>query len=624
VPDLAHNPDRDVAELARRRRELGLAVGGYFPSRRSGPKTFTDWTMGSTLRGPGRHRKYEGRLRELGIEDNTPELLDAAIARNLNNQLRLREVTRTIEQQALPWSKGSDKLPHHTPQRLYDLAADRELDPRTWVAVNPRAVDEALQGTDGTGPFGEFDLSGDKALSEALETAKIDGDELARNPARYRGIRGYVAIPRAVWDEIRALEQPTGRGARMWNNAKGGISRAMLGLNPTWLPFQVAGNVVQSALSGATPGSARALKRAMEQLTPDERRRADALLGIGQVSESFNRQHLGSLAGSLAHSWQQLRETSVGRTAGKLNPVRAMFALDRAQNNAFRRSAAGAHLKRMTREAEGGAGILDHVLDGEEILRNPEQLSQLADHVNKFMGDFTSLTAVERRALAPSIMFYGWLRHSLKLLFWTMPTTRPVVGSIIGQLGKLHAQEIRQLFGDDAPEWLFTYAVLGRTPEGAPIGINAARFIPFANAVADPGNLRNPFAAPVMMAPPFVQGVVNAAAGQDLFSGRRVGEFGRDPTLGDRVGLFARTAGLAPVPPLRIGERVLNPKEYESAPTWQRLLEQVAPIPRPIPYTANGSATTKPASSRSSGVRSSRDGLSSARSRNAVSSRSER
>jgi hypothetical protein len=92
----------------------------------------------------------------------------------------------------------------------------------------------------------------------------------------------------------------------------------------------------------------------------------------------------------------------------------------------------------------------------------------------------------------------------------------------------------------------------------------------------------------VLTLPPFIGAGLNTAFERDLFSGRDAADYGKDATAGQLVGLFANTL-LSPIAPVRIGQRVISPRESEAGvPAWRRLLEQATPFPRPVPWSADG------------------------------------
>jgi hypothetical protein len=56
-------------------------------------------------------------------------------------------------------------------------------------------------------------------------------------------------------------------------------------------------------------------------------------------------------------------------------------------------------------------------------------------------------TPAERFLLQRNVMFYGYLRFSLRFAFYTMPVGHPIMSNILGNVGRMGAQEIKDLFG---------------------------------------------------------------------------------------------------------------------------------------------------------------------------------
>lgn len=117
------------------------------------------------------------------------------------------------------------------------------------------------------------------------------------------------------------------------------------------------------------------------------------------------------------------------------------------------------------------------------IARDHVALERMAESVRDFLGDYQTYTARERRTLGRSVMFYGFLRFSLRFTFYTMPVKHPLMTAIIGQLGKLQTEEVRRLLGGNEMPWSmgkFYYSSGGELKS-----INVARANPFLNTVTE-------------------------------------------------------------------------------------------------------------------------------------------
>ena len=118
-----------------------------------------------------------------------------------------------------------------------------------------------------------------------------------------------------------------------------------------------------------------------------------------------------------------------------------------------------------------------------KLLTNQKALERHAEHVDSLLGNWMTYTNAERRVFSRFTMFYGFVRFSTKLTFYTMPIHHPIMTSILAKLGQLQRDELRKLFGVDLPFWEVGnyYGTDGwLVPEG--MRIQAARINPFFNA----------------------------------------------------------------------------------------------------------------------------------------------
>ena len=51
------------------------------------------------------------------------------------------------------------------------------------------------------------------------------------------------------------------------------------------------------------------------------------------------------------------------------------------------------------------------------------------------------------------MLFYGFMRHSLRLTFYTLPVKHPLITAIGLELGRIHDDELQRIFGVEPPVW---------------------------------------------------------------------------------------------------------------------------------------------------------------------------
>lgn len=196
------------------------------------------------------------------------------------------------------------------------------------------------------------------------------------------------------------------------------------------------------------------------------------------------------------------------------------------------------------------------------VLRDRHALDRHAQYVNDMLGDYATYTAKERRILGRTIMFYGFLRFSLHFTFWTMPTKHPVILSLLGNLGRIQTQEVRELLGGD--ELPFALGRIYTTKDGQLRSADLARANPALNTVTEATNLGKLMS----LLPPMVGTAFDLAYGKSSYKGRSLrvrGETGYAATqresTGERisVGDSARIAlgsGLRLAYPYRAAEQL--------------------------------------------------------------------
>jgi hypothetical protein len=557
------------ARVRGRARELGLEEPGYHPSRKRTERRFAPFTIGGARRAKP-DRKYQGRVFEAGRESNDLTTYTQGRAQNIKRKHNWGLVSDTINEHALPYGRGLK-----VGQALDELER-RGVDPDSVRLVDMDAFDRAAHeaGLEG-GNVRQAPDSQEAELHAALTksvhgvTVRGDGRLGLRDGADLEAGAGRVMVlPRAVAEEIIKDTKPSHAALRALEIAKGKQARIMLGLSPAWLQFQVAANGLQTlAATKALPHEwVIANARWWRGLSDEEKKALEPIVGIGSFHDSTQKVHLGaSTTSSIVDSyrafkahpfWHSPRKPLRGAAVSQLNPLDVLFRLDNAQNNFFRRAVLYNNLKRQAYDRMGGSlgshqAIIDRVLgtagkDAKQQIRalihDPALLEKAADHLHDFLGDYQTYTARERRVLGRNIMFYGYLRWSLRFAFYTMPVKHPVMTAMVGQLGRLETQEVRDLLGGD--ELPFDLGKLYFTKGGKLKSVDLTRANPFLNAVTqtkvgEQGAVRGALAAALGVLPPLYGAAADVLFGKSAFRDRPLkveGETTARPNkAGDRI-----------------------------------------------------------------------------------------
>ena len=341
---------------------------------------------------------------------------------------------------------------------------------------------------------------GETSIKQLL-TAKIQDAYLASpepvSPDDFRRAK-FTVIPRAAHDEIFDGTKPSGAGLRSVSVLQGKISRTILA-NPVWLQFQFASNAFLTGLVSGTGPVTLVKAYVWWKKLPDEVKRAvEPYVGIHRWYDEQNKigasQFKFGPLNDLTNAWRGLKTTPFWEKGAQVNPLTAFFRADNAQNNFFRKAVLYNRVKREAyREMGEDTGMairlqnqlfdkLDPTSLGPEeqmryLLSRRDLIEEHAQYVDSILGNWTTYTALERRALSRFFLFYGFLRFSLKLTFYTMPMKHPVTSEIMLKLGQLQHDELKRIFGSDIPPWeIGNYYTAGKKTR-----IEVARINPYFN-----------------------------------------------------------------------------------------------------------------------------------------------
>lgn len=572
--------------------ERGAQPAGFYPSRPAPRERFSVRALGG-LRAMAPDHRYRGVLHRQGREDASTTTLADGLNRNIKRKHNYAFVAGTIEHDVAPWSLGA----HGRGMALGDLETfvrQNNINPDSLVVHAPGVFRETqLDHARAHEELGGTDSYGDPEAGDGGVHAALDGSTwpVGQVPQAYRRSELFVAYPAAVYKELEHQTQPSGLFGRALEIAKTKQARVMLGLSPAWLQFQVASNGLLSGLAGTGPvDMLRANLEWWRSLKPSMKKAVEPMLGAGPFQDAARQTHVGAASrNELVNAWRAFKASDgfhrprrgpvvrvTGGRVGKAksvaerNPLDTLFRIDHAQNNFFRRAVLYSQVKREAYRRLGGRfkaardaqePFLQAMAKGpvemmNKIMEDPAALERAVQKVDDFLGDYTTRTAFERHWLDRNIIFYGFLRFSLKFAFYTMPVKHPIMSSIIGNLGRMQTDEVRRLLGGDE----LPYA-LGRffwTKNGEVKSVDLSRANPALNtatSIKGPLNL-------VGLLPPATAELFDVAYGVNSYTGKQLkvgtdtkGKGAFDYTMGQRARFFIESmANLAA--PYRTGERV--------------------------------------------------------------------
>ncbi len=432
-------PPENLLDVKRAAGEAGLVTPGYFPSQltprlRQGTKSDPLWRFS----GP---REYTGKLFRLGIEDPHLDTLRRGVEANIDRRV-------TWETAATVFTEGDMGYKGPITKQWADMQRDG-LDPNDFVWISARKVIDSAE---------DPNVSFDQAVAEWSTTA--DGVN-----AKFKSANDLIAVPKAMYDglvDAPGMRTPSGLG-RVNQFLKTKASRVILGSNPTWLMFQILSNVALTGLARTGPMDIIKAQVWWAKLAEEERAAVEPYLGQGHFAWDVDTpQLLGRDTNNrFVNAYRAFKGTRVGTNLGKANPLNWMFKADHAQNSFFRRSVLYSQIKRDAYHSMGkNMGKIDAAQErltnilrlGPEdqmkaIMKDPKAMQHHAEAVNEFLGDYLTFTPHERAYLGANVMFYAFLRFSLRFTFYTMPVRHPTSTAILGKLGQMDPQETEKMIG---------------------------------------------------------------------------------------------------------------------------------------------------------------------------------
>jgi hypothetical protein len=502
------------------RQGLDPDLVSYFPDREYKRTVFSPFALGGrrTVKG---ERRNTGKLLRTGRVVSDMELLRVAGNQNIKRGFNYDVVSKFLRRSADPESmkNGGMESVHVLDKNI----RGRGINPDTVYYVNMGRMQRELAQldqdmTDGTNPVMDesFATKDFKDVLESPETRMTPDQYETRRRSFEEGVATepddfinsrWVAVSRSAYEELVRQTTPSGKLGRGWDMARSFISRALL-LNATWAVFQQGSNLfISGFLAGVFPTDMAAAFRFSRAMKPKVREAYEAIFGVQgwfdprpRGGAAFNSQFVNAIrAMKLSPAYQRWRKYGIPGfldlfsrfdTKGN-NAFRSAMAYRLMKREAFRRmdESMGRTFGLLTRvESMLGKGDVNQVMRA--IQKEPETIEALGMEVSNWLGDWTSYTARERKILARIPLFYGFIRFSTRLAFYTMPINHPVLTAIMLELGKMSYKELEQIFGEEGktvPPWEYGnfYRLEAVGPDGKKVyaRFQLNRLVPFFNAI---------------------------------------------------------------------------------------------------------------------------------------------
>jgi hypothetical protein len=235
-------------------------------------------------------------------------------------------------------------------------------------------------------------------------------------------------------------------------------------------------------------------------------------------------------------------KTAVGRGLKNLSTAELLGLLDRKKGGLYRRAIAAGKIDRdlnsklttFTRGMQNlwrREGSITDELKGrplhqqlEWFVDHPDQMRKIQGYLDDVMGNWNALTRHERTA-ASVVMFYPFLRMSLRWLLHSFPKQHPIKASILYYLGQQNANELHKLLHGDPSffNWAMVPIHAGEGGKETSL-VDLSRMAPGANALVQGlgGTTGGPAGAVgLQVIQPWMSAAVTATTGVGPLTGRQ-------------------------------------------------------------------------------------------------------
>jgi hypothetical protein len=506
-----------------------------------------NWVHTLGNRAPSDFKRWQGQLQKMGYRRTDAQLILHGILKNIRYDYNGRFIRE--------WDQRFGIGPRNMTAREAEHFLQRSgRNPNDFVIGHVGKLRESLIDRQNADHLLHLDQTPEDLTRSMDHLINEAGHVNLEDPQK--GARIY---PKAAWEELRggigggtSLKYASGQGlvGRLEGKAKGLLSKEMLGFfNLPWVATMSALTYpIQGKMGGASLLHFPAAVKWYRGLSEGDKRLFDSQFGVDSphrtTSHGITPERIGSATPAkfenLSRTLQLVRESPFGQALNKLRPDEALLKVERVPRR-YSRIAAGHEgirreaLRNMWRESKGlmreqtkleeltnrlmrvGRGPSAKYLD--EMMKYRPIAERQAQHLDRMMGEWKDMTQFERNVLNRWIMFYPWVRYSMRLVSQTLPAHHPIFSSLALKYGSIQDNYLKELLGTEPPPG---NVYLGPAQPNVPperrqfsvVGIRQAN--PTLNAALDiitggPGRIFDTL-------PPYITAALDWAVGKNLFT----------------------------------------------------------------------------------------------------------
>jgi hypothetical protein len=512
---------------------------------------------------PGKSKMRKGTAEEYGlVEEGLRPMIRESIARPIARRESYKAARQVMETQEFA-PGGKREWSAKEADELFN-GPDPMLSPEQWTKVPRQFYKRIYDVLEGKGKG--------KGITE--QDFQMVGDLEAIRDSKGKAAIGshYKIVRKAAMDELvdqlaNTLVSP--KIAKV-NRA---TSFLILGTSPAWAAMQVIAEYGQAAVAQPkllNPAFVRKAVKSYEAMDPAKRQAFDSWVGVtSRTIDKAEDLKLDLKSGDMdaaAKAYSTLEATPYGRfirgiptsiarvdtwKGGKIRALTTLAKIDHDLNshvNTFIRGIGGVNKEMGAALKEMKGKSLKQ--QAEWVAEHPKWSHRYQSYLDDVMGNWSALTKNERVA-AQAMIFYPFVRMSLRWTFYAFPKRHPIKAAMLYYLGQQNANELHKLLHGD-PSYFTQWAMVPVDLGGEKKLIDLSRIAPGSNALIEAlgGSSEGPKGiAAAKLAQPVLASLGTAIYGVSPLSGKQEPHSGWN-ALGQLLSLspLARVAGEATFP----------------------------------------------------------------------------
>lgn len=512
---------------------------------------------------PGASKQRKGTAEEYGlVEEGLRPMIRESIARPLARRESYKAARTVIENNRFE-PGGKKEWSAREADELF-RGTDPVLSKDQWMKVPRQSYKRIYDVLEGKGKgkgitAQDFDFV---AGLDAVRKGEVKGSH-------------YFIVRKASMDELVSQLANTLVSPEI-AKVNRATSFLILGTSPAWAAMQVIAEYAQASVAQPrllNPAFVKKAVRAYKEMDPTKRQDFDSWVGVtNRTIQRAEDLKLDLKAGDMeaaANAYSALEGTPYGRfirgiptsiqridqwKGGRIRTLTALAKIDKDLNgrtNQFVRGIGGLHREMGTALKEMKGKPLKE--QAEWVAAHPDWSRRYQSYLDDVMGNWSALTKNERVA-AQAMIFYPFVRMSLRWTFYAFPKRHPIKAAMLYYLGQQNANELKKvLHGDPSyfTQWAQVPVDFGEGQEKGGL-VDLARIAPGSNALVEAlgGSSEGPKGiAAAKLAQPALAALGTAIYGVAPLSGKQEGDSGWN-ALAQLLSLspVSRVAGEAAIP----------------------------------------------------------------------------